>query len=289
MREKIEKQQQEEREELKIKEELDRLNLKGKREIEEERQRQEEEELAKGRKMSSSQPLSKQELAEQRLREELERKRMREEEEKEQLERLAEKMAADSRPSWKQRSLSPPIPTLRNKPSPDHPTHTSSPPIPALRPKIDTPTQNEYTEQTDMYPVRPSTYQKSNEDAIAGHVTDHMTMVSRPPSTEVQIIPHHQSLHRRKPSQEILQGLSDLKNHIRKNINSASEPVPLPSRPSIPMVKPNSALQQFNKLKYSKPSEQRAQFWKEFPDPPRSNTALEIQQEALLRHQRKGR
>ncbi len=135
MKEKYKRQLQEEIEELKLLEELKRLNTDGKEgettkkkleALQKKQQQQQQQQQQQTVTTTTTPTLTAQELAEQRFKQDLEKKRKKQEEDRERLDRLAEKMASDSKPSWKQRSSSPPIPTLRNQPSFQIPPYPSS-------------------------------------------------------------------------------------------------------------------------------------------------------------------
>ena len=301
MKDKLQRQKEDEDEEKRLKDECERLNIREKKEFHEEMKRKNEEKN-KEIERPVSQLLSKQELAEQRLIEELEKKKRVQEEEKKRLDRLADKMASEKKPDWRNRSLSPPIPALRNNPQPLPPPLSISPPVPAIKmghslqsditPQITTPTTHQVLPVHDNEPLPQEPH---NIDHMTDHVTDHITFNETSKTidyhhstSDVQIIPH-KGLRQRKPSLEVLQGLSDLKNHIRKTQHQESvNPMPIRMKPSIPRYQnKTSPVQHFNQIKYSKPSDSRVQFWREYPHPPRNDTALEIQQDALIRHQRK--
>ena len=312
MKDKLQRQREDEDEEKRLKEECERLNIREKKEFHEEMKRKNEEKN-KEIERPISQLLSKQELAEQRLIEELEKKKRVQEEEKKRLDRLADKMASEKKPDWRNRSQSPPIPALRNNPQPLPRPLSISPPVPAIKmeslghslqsdiiPHITTPTTHQVlpVHNNEPLPQEPHNVDHMTDhmtDQVTDHVTNHIsfnktskTIDYHPSTSDVQIIPH-KSLHQRKPSSEVLQGLSDLKNHIRKTQHQESvNSMPIRMKPSIPRYQTQtSAVQQFNQIKYSKPSDSRVQFWREYPHPPRNDTALEIQQDALIRHQRK--
>ena len=358
MKEKYEQQRRDELEELKILTELKQLNMKEKFEMEDEMKKNKHiEELDQQQTKPVLQQLSAQELAERRLKEELAKKKKKEEEDKARLERLAEKMASDSRPAWKQarqRVPSPPIPTLRNKEhsqSPATNNHTSSqmptnssnvhahqaPPDP----RVHTPqlVADQYHVQNDPVPIDRHTFSPPiptlrntrndrTPDAATGRQNNGQTVYQSEPTndyrplwvgttrresshmttagqTQPEVVPPHNNhaSFQRENSRELLEKFSDLKKHIRQTMTTTSatertrqrnpvlkhnsNPALLPLPPPPPLSSA-ATLEQFNQLKIARPSEARRRFLNEFPDPPRSNTALEVQQEALLNHQRRG-
>lgn len=130
LKEKLEKQQEDERDERRIREEMDRLHLQSKKEREKEKERAELSIETKQKPAVQEEPitlLSKQEMAEKRLREEIEKQKRKKQEEQERLDRLADKMAGSytDYTYHHHRQSSPPIPTLNKPPK--------SPPIPTLR------------------------------------------------------------------------------------------------------------------------------------------------------------
>lgn len=136
-------------------------------------------------------------------------------------------------------------------------------------------------------------------------------------SSPVQILPvtQPQAAVRSNESARLLRGLSNLKQQIRQRATSMAAPAEgnqtstsaqqaSSQRPAIAFpqrlkgarrepqatsaVDPppaSSALDEFNRLKYNQPTESRVGLWQQYPQPPRTNTALEIQQDAMLRHQ----
>ena len=134
-------------------------------------------------------------------------------------------------------------------------------------------------------------------------------------SSPVQLIPVVQQPFKPKHSAEVLKGLSNLKNHIKQQATSftsqtETQPMPLqldshwtqrltmalpqqrgkgdrmePRTIKVAAAPAPSALEEFTKLKYQEPTSSRMEFWQQYPEPPRTNTALELQQDALLRHQ----
>ena len=171
MKEKYKQQLQEEIEELKILQELKKLNTNG--QVEETEVKKKLDALCKQQQQSTTTTtiettktpaLTAQEIAEQKFKVELERKRKKQEEEEEQLNRLAEKMASDSKPSWKQRSSSPPIPTLRNKPSVQIPAYPSAnvPPRPSSNVMTNNPMSSVPTHPSSYVPTHPSSNGPAN-------------------------------------------------------------------------------------------------------------------------------
>ena len=302
MREKLKKQHEEEQEETRIKNEVERLHQRALKEMETEKESVDEDQPP----LSVTKPLlSKQELAEQRFKEELEKKKLREKEEQERLQLLADKMANDVKPDWT-RQQSPPIPTLRDNPHPAPPP--KSPPIPTLR---DNP------RPTESPPVptlgRPATPPKSppipaiQSKLLKNETTPQalpqsysaITLPQAPPISHTHLDTPSPEVIKLSPQQSttdsnVLQNLSILKNQLRKNLPTYkkpdSHPPPIKLKPIIPNPKPQPPLQDavntFNQIKYSRPTDSRLSFWRQYPEPPRTNTALEIQQDALLHHQR---
>ena len=316
MREKFKKQQEEEQEEMRIKNEAERLRQRALKEMEAEKDHVDEDQSPP----SISKPLlSKQELAEQRFKEELEKKKLREKEEQERLQLLADKMANDIKPEWTRQQSppiptlrdnprltappkSPPIPTLRDNPRPtappksppiptlrDNPRPTESPPIPALRHPA-TPPKSPIPAKLLKNDTTPPALPPQSYSAIAlpqAPPTNHTHFDT--PSPEVIKLPPQQST----TDSNVLQNLSILKNQLRKNLPAYkkpdSYPPPIRLKPVIPSPKPQPPAQDtvntFNQIKYSRPTDSRISFWCQYPEVPRTNTALEMQQDALLQHQ----
>ena len=303
MKEKLKKQQEEEHEEMRIKNEAERLHQRALKEMEAEKDNVDEDQPVP---LVAKPLLSKQELAEQRFKEELEKKKLREKEEQDRLQLLADKMANDVKPDWT-RQRSPPIPTLRDNPhitappkSPsiptrrDNPRPTESPPVPTLR-RPSTPPKS---------PPIPAIQSKllKNETTPPALLPQSYSTIALPqapptnpthfdtPSPEVIKLPPQQST----TDSNVLQNLSILKNQLRKNLPAYkkpdSYPPPIRLKPIIPNPKPQPPPQDvvntFNQIKYSRPTDSRISFWRQYPEPPRTNIDLEIQQDALLQHQR---
>ena len=328
MREKYKRQQDDELEEKKLLDELRQMNAKGRQELHEERKKKQTDEPQRQQERASvvSQPhLTPQQLVAQGLKEENEKKRIKEEEERRRLEMLAEKMASDTRPAWKQRSLSPPIPTLRRNRSPQ------IPPYPSVHPPVEShpqaPAQNSMPlpPETVTHPhermPHPSNNDRSHSPPIPTHRNNGTVTSGRGPVDSHPMEPpnHHiptntnnerdhvttghvttaaghvtngqAPIYEREQSREIMKGLSDLKQRIRSTMSTASATESSRQRNPVHSKRnslSSATLQQFNQLKYARPSEGRMRFLSQYPDVPRTNTALETQQEALLQHQSDG-
>ena len=325
MRDKYKRQQEEELEEKKLLDELRQSNAKGRQEVYEERKKKQTEMQQERTSVVSQPQLTPQQLVELQLKEENEKKRIKEEEERRRLERLAEKMASDTRPAWKQRSLSPPIPTLRGNRSPQIPPYPSA--HPPVEPHPQAPIQNSMPPppETVTHPPermpRPSNNDRSHSPPIPTHRTNRTVTSGRgqvdahamePPNHHIPTSTNNERGHmtaghvtsaaghvtngqvpvyEREQSRELMKGLSDLKQQIRSTMSTTSATEASRQRNPVHSKRnslSSATLQQFNRLKYARPSEGRMRFLSQYPDLPRTNTALETQQEALLQHQSDG-
>ena len=128
-------------------------------------------------------------------------------------------------------------------------------------------------------------------------------------SPEVQILPHpsqqpHNASHGKASddavSHRVLENLSNLKTRLKRyqlpserstatKTTIATGPTvanrPIIARPSN-RIAPRDVVDEFNSIKYNRPSQSRLQYWSDHPQIPRTNTSLEMQQTALLNHQK---
>ena len=305
LKEKLLKQQEDEIEEKRIVEETEKLRLEGLKEREKEKEKEKEKEEKK--KIQNEPLLSKQEIVEQKLREELEKKKRKQQEEEERIQRLADKMAGNvSNPYVTHHRQptpivriasppkSPPIPTLRGKPAPN-------PPPPEFRYDVAPPTTTPPTINEPLPPVHvshatPATPPYQQAPPITRRTPPLVTTSSSP---EVIKLPVGAT----NSNEYILQNLSALKDQLRRNhyntdsttsstsTTGNTQSVPIRLKPTIPKRQqqedpPHESIDTFNSIKYSNPTSSRLSFWKQYPAPPKTRSSLEIQQDALLQHQK---
>ena len=135
-------------------------------------------------------------------------------------------------------------------------------------------------------------------------------------ASQVEVIPVVPQPVKPKHSADVLKGLSDLKSHIKQQATSFTSQaetqqqqstLPLNSlwpqhptmafpqqrgrgnrkEPNIVTATPTAsgAFEEFSRLKYQESTSSRMKLWQQYPEPPRTSTALELQQDALLSHQ----
>ena len=201
------------------------------------------------------------------------------------MQNLVDKMAQPVNPMLQQRSSSPPIPTVRKKlnqqggipqhqgeipqqPSSQHtmlPPPPSSPPVPTI--------QRNQARQTVPTPVptAPIVQQRSEATPI--------------PASESSILTQLAAMRMHLQAQ-----LSDQMktSRLTQPQPAPNYTVPAPRASAGPRVRQpqNSALnanvEQFSSLKYKNP---HSELLSQFPNPPRTESALEVQQGAMLRYQ----
>ena len=185
------------------------------------------------------------------------------------------------------RSNSPPVPALQNKavnkiqdnslsqqltvaPVP------SSPPVPALRNK------------PHIVPTDNSTQHVETSYVHASKVADERVDVLRQLSRMRQEFENEQKkIHRQLSGNSTTTSTSTTAiavkpRRIAKDVFQKKPSAPLPSTSNARTVQDVS--EQFNDLKYKRTSS-RLSFMKKYPAPPKSESSLDIQQDALLRHQ----
>ena len=277
------------------------------------------------KKQLQSEGPTKEELARMKLEEELAKKAKKQQEQQEKLDRLYQKMSegpsSDHRaasppiPALRNKPgppRSPPIPTLRQKqttetlsdpqataiPHQPKPHNTVSPPH-QLKPKDTVPSPQ--SQDTAVVPKPQPVPSILEEQSPVVRVSVQPSVEYQRSSSPVQIIPVTNNPVRSNESAKLLKGLSSLKNHIKQRTTLLSETNPgthttsdLPKHPrmaqqwrdSETQAGPTStAMEEFTRLKYKQPTESRMGLWQQYPEPPRTNTALEMQQDAMLKYQ----
>lgn len=312
-----EKQKLEEEKDLQLLE-RDRKRLQDEYQQELQRQRRKEEEARSKNEDIKREAEVKRQIAimqreQEALREEAERRALVES-------RLPETAANLSLSPAQSRPDSPPVPTLRHKMKkglsnpPPHstpdghgqaPFRSSSPPVPTLRKKqlssqrlisaenqIDSTKETESSKPTNV--ARPQERQESVSTVTEYPHQRHMI-------TERRDYPQAQSrsLQRASPSEseqnKLLTQLGAIRMHLQAELakqtaqsqhsgifDRAKQQKPKIAAPKVP--RQMSALNEFSRLKYTDPTH-RSKFLQEFPELPDSNSSLEVQQIALLRHQ----
>jgi centrosome and spindle pole-associated protein 1 len=309
LKEKLVQQQTDEYEEERIRREVENLRMQSLKEKEMEKENKEKKVEVSPRPPSGTAGMSKQEIVEMQIKMEMENKKRKQKEEDERLQRLAEKMASNTRPDYNRRNPSPPLPALQKA--------NDSPPVPALR-------ETQPALSDALYTTRPLTTTKSNvilnpppqltsvNEAISISSVEPVqltgsasyTIPVNPVSQTTNSLPQSPEVMRLPPpdidkasSEVSLMGnLSALKKQLRRNLTpqSTHSNPPIKLRPSIPkrreQSKPstrfNDTIDTFNSIKYSNPTNSRLSFLKEYPVPPTTLSSLEIQQDALLEHQK---
>lgn len=198
------------------------------------------------------------------------------------------------------RSNSPPVPALQNRMGgklQDDPfnqqitiTKPSSPPVPALRNKISHP----QTVVTDS--VQQSGYQHVESHFSTAHdskAIDERVDVLRQLSRMRQEFENEQKKIHRQLSGNSNTSTTSLPSavirprRVAKDVFQKKPTAPLPStHNNNPPTIVQDVSEQFNDLKYKRTSS-RLSFMKKYPAPPKSESALDIQQDALLKHQEK--
>ena len=214
------------------------------------------------------------------------------------------------RPEQAFRSSSPPVPTLRKKLStstrlPSVDDHAdSSLPVPAATERrtsrqpttsADVPSYHPRHEYSADLPRKPSVLAETRDPHPAP-----VTFTSLPPSLSP---PAHTSSAESEQN-KLLTQLGAIRMHLQAELakqtgqssdifDRAKQQKPKIAAPKVPRQTQRdspslSALNDFSQLKYSDPT-QRSKFLEEFPELPASDSALELQQAALLRHQEASR
>ena len=185
------------------------------------------------------------------------------------------------------RSNSPPVPALQNKMvnklqdnSFGHqltvaPAAPSSPPVPALRNKLHNvptdATQHQHVESQSSY---------VNVSKGADERVDVLRQLSR---MRQEFENEQKKIHRQLSGNSTTSTTVAVKpRRIAKDVFQKKPSAPLPSASNTRSVQDVS--EQFNDLKYKRTSS-RLSFMKKYPAPPKSESSLDIQQDALLRYQ----
>ena len=193
------------------------------------------------------------------------------------------------------RSSSPPVPALQNKmsdklqddPFSQQQTVTAapsrSPPVPALRNKLQNVSSTDHVNSS----TRPSNYQHVESQSSNIHdskAVDERVDVLRQLSKMRQEFENEQKkIHRQLSSNSSTSTTVAVKpRRIAKDVFQKKPSAPLPSASNLRAGQDVS--EQFNDLKYKRTSS-RLSFMKKYPAPPTSDSSLDIQQDALLRHQ----
>ncbi len=226
------------------------------------------------------------------------------------LDALAEKMAQQDNPLLQQRACSPPIPTLRkqqqqggnsqpqkvlqqtlsqqtsSQPASSQFIPPSSPPVPTLHKKM----ADSQSQRPNSPPV-PTIQRKQSTQKIlpTPQQTVPTPQPAAPPVIKTPVTPATES--------SILTQLAAIRMHLQTELAKTKEPpsqAPQESVPPPPKVGPrvrepqssalNNNIEKFSSLKYKNPFPNQ-EFLSQFPNPPRSDSALGVQQGAMLRYQ----
>ena len=312
MEERQKQKQQEIAEEQRLKQERQTLNQQYQSEIENEAMKKDHDADAVKTETKNTMPVvDKGELVRLKYAEEMQKKRLKQKEQQERLDQLAEKMATLPQSVYT-RSTSPPIPTIRARSS-----QTSS----TLMPPTDNPCSKSEIENSPrrcMYidsnssecDQQPFVQEISSLPSQTGRQFVFPTVVQtkslqssqRLPSPGLQII-SSAPLSASDKKQEVLKILGT----IKKQVKQAKQHIPSQTESSHTMPQPvvasfsdmwhhpdNTynhsrddvyAMKTFTDLKYKDMSASRMEFWEQYPQPPHTNSALELQQSALLTEQ----
>ena len=186
------------------------------------------------------------------------------------------------------RSNSPPVPALQNKMTnklQDNsfsqqlrvaPAAPSSPPVPALRNKpLNVSTDNPSTAQSNYQQVETSYVNAASK--VADERVDVLRQLSR---MRQEFENEQKKIHRQLSGNSTTSTAVAVKpRRIAKDVFQKKLGAPLPAASNTRDVS-----EQFNDLKYKRTSS-RLSFMKKYPAPPKSESSLDIQQDALLRHQ----
>ena len=197
-------------------------------------------------------------------------------------------------PTASYQSSSSPVPNLRPKEQTSTFEQTtarsSSPPVPAVRKRIMKAEQNETRPTVQQIKIDPKmTEHTSNEKKSHERVHQPLYSADTIPSNSANVTTPTES--------SILSQLAALRMHLQSQLaeQQVKPPPPLDQKPkprvtSGPRVRHQhtgamlSTMEDFNSLKYKNPYQNHA-FLNQFPDPPRSDSSLQVQQGALLRYQ----
>ena len=194
------------------------------------------------------------------------------------------------------RSSSPPVPALQNKMSDkpqDDPFNQQltiaappprSPPVPALRSKPYDVSSTDHVNSS----TQPSNYQHVEDQSSNVHgskAADERVDVLRQLSRMRQEFENEQNKIHRQLSSSTSTTIAIKPRRIAKDVFQKKPSAPLPSASNLRAGQDVS--EQFNDLKYKRTSS-RLSFMKKYPAPPKSDSSLDIQQDALLRHQERG-
>ena len=255
--------------------------------------------------------MNKGELVRLKYEEEMRKKQLKQKEQQERLDQLAEKMATLPQSVYTQ-SVSPPIPTIRARSSGTR--STMMPPAHKTMSKCeikngssrhkslsnDLSECRQYPLVQEVYPLPSQTPSQSIMPAVIQ--TKSVQSSQTLPSPELQII-SSAPLSASDRKQEVLKILGTIKEqvkHAKHQIPNHNESTHLMSHPvttHLSSTRPHpdnvhthnqddvDATKTFTDLKYKGMSASRMEFWKQYPQPPRTNSALELQQSALLTQQ----
>lgn len=193
------------------------------------------------------------------------------------------------------RSTSPPVPALQNKMTgrDDHFSQQitiappSSPPVPAVRNKMSqaqkmvTDNVSSSSQQSNYQQVENQSSRVHGSKAVADERVDVLRQLSR---MRQEFENEQRKIHRQlsgnsNTSTTFSSNVAVKPRRVAKDVFQKKPSAPLPSTSNVQDVS-----EQFNDLKYKRTSS-RLSFMKKYPAPPKSESALDIQQDALLRHQ----
>ena len=200
-------------------------------------------------------------------------------------------------PTTSYQSSSPSVPTLRPREQTttfeQTTARSSSPPVPAVRKRIRRAEQSESRPIDTQDKTNPKMTEHSSNENKALHRA-HQTLHNADATNNFPA----KSANIATPTESsILTQLAALRMHLQSQLAEQHQvkPPSLEHRPkprvtSGPRVRPQhtgamlSTMDDFNTLKYRNPHQNQA-FLSQFPDPPRSDSSLQVQQGALLRYQ----
>lgn len=178
---------------------------------------------------------------------------------------------------------------------------SNSPPVPALQNKMVNKLQDNSSQQLTVAPVPPSSPPVWNKphivptDDSTQHAETSYTRASKAADERVDVLRQlsrmrqefeneQKKIHRQLSSNSNTTSTSTTAiavkpRRIAKDVFQKKPSAPLPSTSNTKDVS-----EQFNDLKYKRTSS-RLSFMKKYPAPPKSESSLDIQQDALLRHQ----
>ena len=301
IQEKQKQKQQELKEEKRLQQEVQRLKQQYQSEMENEAVKKDHDVIAvKTETENMTTATDKAEIVRLKYEEEMQKKKRKQKEQQEGLDRLAEKMATLPQSVYI-RSSSPPIPTIRAKSS-----QISSTPVPLTsnssnKSEIkDSLCRSECSRNPVLHGIHSLPTQTGSQFVLpAVNQTNSKQSSQRLPSPELQIIASA-PLSASVKKQEVLKILSTIKEqvkHAKRQIPNHSEKCHKMSQPFVRSVSgiwqlhgnassqnqaDVDATKKFTDLKYKDMSLSRMEFLEQYPQPPRTNSALELQQSALL-------